>query len=319
MSRSDATLAGTLLALVAASLFATLGPLSRFAAETGVGAVSFVAWRAGIGALALALPIALTGGAAAALGALRGLDRRGRLSLALATTMGLTLNLAIFVAFGRITIALALMLFYTYPAMVAAVAMATGRERMTAPRGAALAIASTGVVLVLVGGLDASAGVRIDPLGVVLALSAAASQTVFVTISRHGYSAVPAEAATAVILLGSAVGAALVALAAGALGELLVPFESLEPWPILLFAGILAAGLPSFLFLTAIRRIGGTRTGILMLWEPVVGVVLAAVLLGERLGPVQVVGGALVLAAALILQVSSDPEEEPIAGTVDIV
>jgi drug/metabolite transporter (DMT)-like permease len=139
------------------------------------------------------------------------------------------------------------------------------------------------------------------------------------TISRHGYSAVPAETATIVILIGSTVGAALLALATGFGADLLVPLRSADPWPVILVAGILAAGVPSFLFLTAIRRIGGTRTGILMLWEPVVGVLLAGLLLGERLVPVQVVGGALVLGAALILQLASDPEEEPIAGALDIV
>ena len=56
-----------------------------------------------------------------------------------------------------------------------------------------------------------------------------------------------------------------------------------------------------------------------MLWEPIVGVMLAAVLLGERLVPVQIVGGALVLTAALILQLDADPAEEPIAGAIDIV
>ena len=52
----------------------------------------------------------------------------------------------------------------------------------------------------------------------------------------------------------------------------------------------MAAGVSSLLFLTAIRTIGGTRTGILMLFEPVVGVVLAALLLREPLLPVQLAG-----------------------------
>ncbi len=43
----------------------------------------------------------------------------------------------------------------------------------------------------------------------------------------------------------------------------LVPLQAIDPWPIVLTAGILAAALPSFMFLIAIRRIGGTRPGIL--------------------------------------------------------
>jgi hypothetical protein len=42
-----------------------------------------------------------------------------------------------------------------------------------------------------------------------------------------------------------------------------------------------------------------------MLFEPVVGVVLAAWLLGEGLAPIQVLGGLAILAAALILQRSA--------------
>jgi drug/metabolite transporter (DMT)-like permease len=44
-----------------------------------------------------------------------------------------------------------------------------------------------------------------------------------------------------------------------------------------------------------------------MLLEPVVGTLLAGLLLGEALAPVQALGGALVLAGALVLQVRQVP------------
>jgi drug/metabolite transporter (DMT)-like permease len=56
-----------------------------------------------------------------------------------------------------------------------------------------------------------------------------------------------------------------------------------------------------------------------MLWEPVFGVVLAAVFLGETLGPVQLVGGTMVLAAAVILQVGSRPDREPLSPAAELV
>jgi drug/metabolite transporter (DMT)-like permease len=70
----------------------------------------------------------------------------------------------------------------------------------------------------------------------------------------------------------------------------------------LLFTGIAAAAIPSFGFLVGIRLIGGTRVGILMLFEPVVGVALAALLLHEGLAPIQVAGAIAILAAAILLQ-----------------
>ncbi len=312
MRRDREFVVGTAAAVAGATMFGTLGPLSRFAAEAGVDGVAFTAWRAVLGVACLAVLIVLRGRVRTSATALRSLGGRGRLTLAIAALMGLTLNVAMFTAFGRIPIALALMMFYTYPAGVAFLDVVLGRERVTASRIGALGLSSVGVVLVLAGGMDTSAGIAVDLLGILLGLSAAASQVVFVTISRHGYRTVPADAATLLILVTSAVGGALLALIVGQADGLAAPFRSPDPWPVLLLAGIVAAGISSLLFLTAVRSIGGTRTGILMLWEPVVGVLLAGMLLGEALTPTQALGGVLVLAGALVLQVRSDPELEPV-------
>lgn len=314
-----AAVAAPLAALVAATLFGTLGPLSRFAADAGVEGPAFVAWRAGIGAVALAFVLGATGGLVALRGGYRRLDRRGRTAFAVGASMGLVLNVCIFVAFGRITIALALMLFYVYPALVAAAGVLLGRDRLDPPKLTALLLASAGVVLVLAGSLAAGEAVTVDLLGVALGLAAAVAQTVFIVVSRSGFAGVPAAGATLVVLVVATVGAAAFALLVGAGDSLVAPLVSPEPWPFVLAAGILGAAVPSFLFLSSIQRMGGTRTGILMLWEPVVGVVLAAAWLGEALLPVQLVGGVLVLGAALLLQVASDPASEPVAGPVDLV
>jgi drug/metabolite transporter, DME family len=313
MPRSRDLLIGTLLALSAAGLFAMLGPVSRFAAAAGVGAIAFTAWRGVIGAVTMGVAITARGGLGPSLTAIRGLDGHGRSSLATAALMGVMLNVAMFVAFSRIPIALALMLFYTYPAGVATVDLLLRRERATAPKIGALGLASLGVALVLAGGLGAEGGLAIDPLGIFLALGASASQVVFMTVSRHGYHGVPTATATFVILCTSGLLVPVIAVAAGQGPDLLVPFRSLEPWPLLLLSGVLAAALSSFLFLSAIRRIGSTRTGILMLSEPVLGTLFAAMLLAEAVNWLQGLGGAMVLAGAVVLQLSTAPEHDPIA------
>jgi drug/metabolite transporter, DME family len=314
MARDRDLLLGTLSAVVAASLFGTLGPLSRFGEQAGVGGVAFTAWRAILGAGFIAVLITARGEARSSLAAIRALAPRGRVALAGAAVMGVTLNVSMFTAFGLVPIALALMLFYTYPAGVVVVDLALGHERLSPARAAALLLSLGGVVLVLVGSLDGSAA-QVEPLGVALGLAASVSQVVFVALSRGGYSSVPAPAATLVILAASITGASVIAVVTGAAGDLTAPFRSLDPWPVLAVAGIAAAGVSSLLFLVAIRAIGGTRTGILMLLEPVVGVFLAAWWLGEALLPVQLAGGALVLAGALVLQLRSAPATEPIAET----
>jgi hypothetical protein len=106
----------------------------------------------------------------------------------------------------------------------------------------------------------------------------------------------------------------VLALATGAGAALAFPVRDPSILPLLAFTGLFAAAIPSILFLTGIRRIGGTRAGILMLFEPVVGVALAAVLLDEHLSPIQVAGGLAVLGAALILQRAATPGGRTVAA-----
>lgn len=294
---------GVLIVLTAASLFGTLGPLSRFAYEAGMEPLAFVGWRAAIGFLAT------TGFVwwriahrTRRLTRLADLDGRARASLAVAAVMGFTLNLGMFIAFDRITVALALLGFYTYPVMVAIGNVALGREPLDRARVVALGLAVAGMLAVVASQLDPSAGITFDFLGVGLALGAAASQAVFVILSRSGYRAVPADQAMAVVLAVTVVSSIVVAILTRAASTLVHPLEDPSLLPLLLFTGLFAAAIPSMLFLVGIRLVGGTTTGILMLFEPVVGVVLAAWLLAEGLAPIQVAGGMAILVAALILQ-----------------
>jgi drug/metabolite transporter, DME family len=306
---------GFVIVVIAASLFGMLGPLSRFAYDAGMQPLAFVTWRAGIGLLATAV---FVGWRVARRGEhitrLHELDRGARLSLAVAAVMGFTLNLAMFIAFDLVTVALALLGFYTYPVIVALVNVALGREVLDRPRIVALGLAVAGMIAVVASQLDPAAGIRLDAVGFGLALSAAVSQAVFVVISRTGYRRVPADQAMGVLLATTVVLAIPVAILTGATATLTFPLRDPSVLPILVFTGLFAAAIPSILFLTGIRLIGGTRAGILMLFEPVVGVALAAVLLDEHLAPIQIVGGLAILAAAVILQRSATPGGRVVAA-----
>lgn len=306
---------GVLIVLIAASLFGTLGPLSRFAYDAGMEPLAFVGWRGGIGFLATTAFVwwRIAHGSRR-LTRLRDLDGRARSSLAVAAVMGFTLNLSMFIAFDRITVALALIGFYTYPVLVAIGNVALGREPLDRPRVVALVLAVAGMLAVVASQLDPSSGIEFDLLGVALALGAACSQAVFVLISRTGYRTVPAEQAMAVVLAVTLVSSAALAIVTGATSTLVQPLRTPSVLPLLLFTGLFAAAIPSMLFLIGIRLVGGTTTGILMLFEPVVGVVLAAWLLSEGLAPIQVIGGFAILGAALILQRAAPATQRVVAA-----
>ena len=57
MPRDRNLVTGTLAAIVAATLFGTLGPLARFAAQAGVEGVAFTSWRATLGVTFLVILI----------------------------------------------------------------------------------------------------------------------------------------------------------------------------------------------------------------------------------------------------------------------
>ena len=298
---------GTAAVAVAACLFGTLGPASRAAYDAGLTPLVFTFWRAAIGTLALA---ALLGFLHA-----RGRDRVRWLALppgalaalVLAGGTSLILNLAIFSAFQRTSIALALLGLYTYPALVAGASVALGEERLTRTRAVALVLALAGMAVVVLGG--ATGDGAFDALGFGLALLAAAMQAVYVLLGRRGFRAIPSEEATFGVLGINAVGFMALVLATGTGDVAALPLGDPAALLPLLWAGIAGASVPAVLFLVGIRSIGPTRTSIVALVEPVFGALLAALLLAEGLAPVQVGGGVLVLAAAALLQRGGEDAE----------
>lgn len=298
--RSDPAGAG--LIVLAAICFGTLGPLSRFAEDAGVGSLALVAWRAGIGAAVMAIFIAvrLATGRTQPLSLAR-IPVRDRWFMVAAAVANTVLNLSVFVAFNRISIALALLLFYLYPAFVALVSVIWFGERLDRLRWAALGVSFTGLVLVLAG-TEGGIG-TVDALGVGLAFVGGLAQVFYVLAARHGFGHVPGAQAAALTMGGAMTLYVLIALVTGSAAVLATPVASSGAlWPVLV-AGIVGAGVPTVAYIVGIRRLGPSRAAILAMLEPVVGVLLAAWLLAEQPTLVQLAGGALIIVAAVLLQV----------------
>ncbi|HUQ43830.1 MAG TPA: DMT family transporter [Candidatus Limnocylindria bacterium] len=292
---------GALIVVLSAAMFGTLGVASRFAYDQGLEPFALVAWRAGVGAIGLWTAILLIRRPRSIRAGFGRLDGTGRRWLVGAMVLGTALNLAAFLSFDHTTVALALLGFYTYPALVAAGAVALGRERLDAGKVVALLMSIGGMAAVVLGGNGETAAPGNNALGIVLAFAASLFQTAFILTSRS-YARLPADQAMGSVLAGSAVVALAISIVTVGPAALALPLRSPPLLTLLVLVGLFAAALPSVMFLTGIRWIGGVRTGILMLFEPVVGVALAAVLLAEGLTIVQALGGVTILAAALIVQ-----------------
>ena len=299
-TRPGPDLAGAGLVALAAACFGTLGPLSRFAGDAGVDSLTLVTWRAAIGALVvgsfIGVRLLAAGVRPVALRSLPARDRRFMLAAAFAN---MVLNLAAFVAFERITIALTLLVFYLYPAGVAVASTLWFGERLGRLHWAALAVSLGGMALVVAGAQSLG---ELDALGIGLALVAALAQVFYVLAARHGFAHVPGPQAAVLTMGGAALLYLLVALLAGSLGALGQPVASGAAAVPVLLAGVIGAGIPTLAFITGIRRLGPSQAAILATLEPVIGVGLAAWLLAEQPTVLQLAGGALILGSAVMLQ-----------------
>lgn len=299
-ARASSNLVGALLIVVAASSFGVLGPIATYADRAGVSSLTLVTWRAGVGAIVVLLFMAARAAAGKRLWRpWREIPRRDRLFISLAAPINAALNLAMFVAFLRIGIALALLIFYIYPALVAVASLVWFGERLDRLRWAALGISMAGVVLVVAGAGDLGA---LDALGIGLAFIGALAQTFYALAAHHGFRQVPGTQAAAVTMGGAAVVYLVVGAVLGRLPDVGQPLASFAGlWPVLV-AGVLGAGVATVCFIAGIRLLGAPRAAILSTLEPVVGVTLAAILFGTVPTPVQLLGGALIIVAGIVLQ-----------------
>jgi drug/metabolite transporter (DMT)-like permease len=282
---------GTLLCLASGAAFGGMAVFGKLAYGEGATVGTLLAVRFALAAV-LFWALVLAGGGAREI---RGIGARD-------TAVGLALGgcgYAIqagsyFAALERIDASLLSLLVYTFPAMVAAAAVALGRERIDGRRLAALALASGGLVLV-VGG----AGTRaLDPLGAALGLGAAVVYSTYILVSQGIAGRVQPRVLAALVCTGAAL-----PLTAGAalLGDLRPGELTVAGWGWLAcLAGVSTVASIS-LFFAGLKRVGPTTASILATVEPLVTVLLAFLIFGETLGLIQLAGGALVLAAVLVL------------------
>ncbi len=213
-----------------------------------------------------------------------------------------------FSALRHIDASLTSLLLYSYPALVFCGAVALGRERVTPRKALALALASAGAGLVLLGG----AGHGLQATGVALALGAGATYAIYVLVADSLVGRLDA------FLLGALVttGAAATLLLAGAVSGSLTFTSGGWAWSVAI--ALASTVLPVAAFMLGMARVGAATASIVSTAEPVVTVALAVALFGDALGPLQVLGGLLVLVAVVALQARGARALAPVAARAQL-
>jgi drug/metabolite transporter (DMT)-like permease len=283
--------AGALICLASAVAFGAMAIFGKLAYEEGATVGTLLAVRF---LLAAALFWVLVAGT----GAARHLRTISRRDLGVAFALGAVGYSAqagaYFAALERLDASLLSLLVYTFPAMVTVAAIALGRERASRRTTAALGFASAGLFLVLAG---AGAG-ALDPLGTLLGVSAAVIYSTYILTSAGVAERVGPLILSAMVCSGAAT---TLTLAAAAGGDLRLADVSVAGFGWLTGIAVVSTVAAVSLFFAGLQRVGPTTASILSTAEPLTTVILAFLVFGESLGPVQLAGGALVLAAVLVL------------------
>jgi drug/metabolite transporter (DMT)-like permease len=191
-----------------------------------------------------------------------------------------------FAALQHASAGLVALLLYAYPTFVCLLAAAFLHERLTAKTLLALATGFAGTAITLGGGHGTTTGIA-------LGLGAAVFYSIYIVVGARELRGTDALASATVVCLAAA---ATLAVASA----VRAPHLPQVWWGWLAIGAIALVSTVAAMiaFFAGLKRVGPARASITSTLEPVVTVVLAWVLLGETLAPIQVAGGVLVLASA---------------------
>jgi drug/metabolite transporter (DMT)-like permease len=291
---------GSALCIASAIAFGAMSIFGKLAYDAGVGLLTLLFVRFSIAAPVLWIA------ALRRAGSLASASRRTLLAAFGLGAFGYALQAGLyFAALARMDASLLSMLLYTFPTMVVAAAIALGRETASRRRTGALLVSSGGLALVLLG---AGSG-TFDWLGAALALAAAMTYAAYILVSDRVGGDLDALPLSALITTGAAI---TFGVAATATGTLDTGFAS-EGWIWLAAIALVSTVTPITLFFAGLRRVGPSTAAILSTLEPPTTVALAFLVFGESLTALQLAGAALVLGAAVSLNLRPRrPAAEPL-------
>lgn len=222
------------------------------------------------------------------------LSRRDLLSVILIGVLGVAgSNYFYYYAIQVTNVATAIVLQYTAPVWVLMYMVARHRHRATAPRFVAVGLALLGIALItgIIGGQ-----LRISLIGILGAEAAALAFAYYNVaipplLERHDRWKVLVW-----MLFWAAMFWQLVN------PPWRFPLLSGQQWGFLVLFALTSVLVPFSLYIAGLQHLDATRAIVTSCLEPVFAIIIAAIALGEKVSPVQIVGVVVVLAATLLIQ-----------------
>jgi drug/metabolite transporter (DMT)-like permease len=195
------------------------------------------------------------------------------------------------------------LIFALLPAAVALAAVVGLKERPSKRRIAGIVLSVCGVALVVATGEQDGASPR-PLLGALCMLGAIATWALYTVIAKRLADSDQVVVIACVSVIGMAT---LVPPAALELWDAPWPSPSLHGWLGTLFLGVVASAGAFVIYSRALRELDASLVGAYINLDPIVGVLMAVVVLGETLAVWHLVGGAIALAGMWLA--SSETEQ----------
>jgi drug/metabolite transporter, DME family len=205
-------------------------------------------------------------------------------------------NYFYYLAIQRTNVATAIILQYTAPVWVLLYSVTRGLQKPTLQRVLAVGLALSGIVLVI--GIFGANGFRLDTLGITAAMLAAFS---FAFYNLGGHSLL-IRYDRWTVLLYVILSASLFWIVINPPWKIAAAHYSSAQWLFLMLFSLISVLAPFAFYFAGLQHLEPTRAIVVSCLEPVFSIVIAAVILGEVMRPLQSVGIVLVLVAIVVVQ-----------------
>ena len=204
----------------------------------------------------------------------------------------------LFEAYRFTTVATATLCYYFAPIFVVLASHFMKTERMTAVKGVCIAVALLGMVFVsgVIGGGDFNAA------GIALGLGAAALYA-GVILTNKRLKNISSYDSTIVQLSSAAIILVPYTLLTEDFSAMTVELSSIA---LLLFVGVVNTGLAYNLYFGSIQALKAQTVAIMGYIDPVVAIILSAIILREKMDVFSIIGAVLILGSAFCSEVFGD-------------
>jgi RarD protein len=197
----------------------------------------------------------------------------------------------LFEAYRYASVSIGTLVYYTGPIMVMALSPVLFKEKLTWNKLAAIGAVVAGMVCIT--GVAGSTGSSVR--GIVSAVVAAVLYATLI-VSNKSIKHVSGLASTLAELF---IGFFVVLTYLLAIGDFPFALPSGRGLVYVVILGLVNSGVACWLYFSSMQRLPGQTVALCCYVDPLSAVVFSALFLGERMGPVQIIGAVLILGGAL--------------------